>query len=180
MNTRMLQRGPWLAGALAVAFAAGCATAPRMHVDTADLAVTCDTFGWLEDDRATTIAEQRLRNEVTQILQGKGYQKVEASPDCRVAAGIFTGVQQRSPASVGLGAGRWGGNVGGSVGVSLPVGGGARTTGNLAIDVIDVERNAEVWRGTLEGAFRTAEPGADEVAAAVAQLLAEFPDRGAR
>jgi hypothetical protein len=179
MNSSIVRRGSWLVGLLAVAFAAGCATAPRPHVDTGDLPVACGTFGWLEDDRAATIAEQRLRNEVTQVLQDKGYRKVDASPDCLVSAGIFTGVRPRSPVSVGLGAGRWGGSVGGSVGVSMPVGGGARTIGNLAIDVIDVARNAEVWRGTLEGAFRTAEPASDEVAAAVRQLLEEFPRRGA-
>jgi hypothetical protein len=173
------RRGSWLATATAALFAAGCATAPKAIVDTADEPWACETFAWLEADRAVSIAEQRVRNEVAARLEDKGYRKVEASADCLVAGEIFTGTRAQSPVSVGIGAGRWGGNVGGSVGVSMPVG-GPRTIGNLAIDVVDAARKAEVWRGTLEGAFRKADPGADEVAAAVTRLMEEFPARDAR
>ncbi|MEI2421417.1 DUF4136 domain-containing protein, partial [Arthrospira platensis SPKY2] len=61
------------------------------------------------------------------------------------------------------------------VGVSLPVGGGSRVVSNLAIDVIDRERNAEVWRGTLQSAFQTQDPGSAEMAQAVRTILAAFP-----
>ena len=115
-----------------------------------------------------------------QTLAAKGYTEDSESPDCQVSAVIFTGARPSSPVSVGVGAGRWGGSFGGSVGVSVPVGGGARTVGHLALDVIDVGRNAEVWRGTLENAFRTPEPTAEEVGAAVQQILEVFPDRPAR
>lgn len=169
----------WLGAAATALFAAGCASAPKAIVDTADEPWACDTFAWLEADRAVSIAEQRLRNEVAGRLEAKGYRKVEASPDCLVAAEIFTGTRSQSPVSLGVGAGRWGGSVGGSVGVSVPVG-GPRTIGNLAIDVVDAARKAEVWRGTLEGAFRKPDPGADEIAAAVARLMDEFPPREAQ
>ena len=164
--------------ALGLLLVAGCATAPRLYVDTADEPLDCGSVAWLENpERPASIAEQRVRAEVMRALQAKGYTEDGDSPDCRVSGAIYTGDRPRSPVSVGLGAGRWGGSFGGSVGVSVPVGGGKRTFGNLAIDVIDVELNAEVWRGTLENAFRTPEPTAAEVAEAVRRILEAFPDR---
>ncbi|MFU8820107.1 MAG: DUF4136 domain-containing protein [Gammaproteobacteria bacterium] len=157
--------------------AGGCASPPRLHVDTAGEPLACTSFGWLEQGQWASITEQRLRAEVMQVLAAKGYATDEEAPDCRVSGVIFSGARPGSPVRVGLGAGRWGGNTGGSVGVSMPVGGGSRTVGNLAIDVIDVARAAEVWRGTLENAFPTAEPRAEQISGAVAQVLAEFPRR---
>lgn len=159
--------------------AAGCATAPELYVDTSDEPLECNRVGWRETGRAASIAEQRVRAEVMQTLVAKGYAEDSESPDCQVSGVIYTGARSRSPVSVGVGAGSWGGNVGGSVGVSMPVGGGARTVGHLALDVIDVGRNAEVWRGTLENAFRKPDPTAEEVGAAVRQILEAFPDRPA-
>ena len=155
---------------------AACAAPQKLYVDSAEEPPRCTSFGWIQaGDRPTSIAEQRLRSEVMQALIAKGYTEDEASPDCLVAGKIFTGSRSGSGASVGVGAGSWGGSFGGSVGVSLPVGGGARTVGNLAIDVIDVELNAEVWSGTLEGAFSSPDPSSDEVGAAVRTVLEKFP-----
>jgi hypothetical protein len=169
-----------LASAASMLLTAGCTTTPRLYVDTADEPLECTTFAWLENaDRPASIAEQRIRAEVMRTLAARGYLEVTSDPDCLVSGTIYTGARPGSPVSVGVGAGRWGGSFGGSVGVSMPVGGGSRTYGNLAIDVIDVALNAEVWRGTLEGAFRSPEPGSDEVGGAVSRVLAEFPDRPA-
>lgn len=171
-------RGTCLAGAASILLAAGCATTPKLYVDTADEPLACTTFAWLEhSDQPASLAEQRLRAEVMQSLSSRGYLEVTADPDCLVSGVIYTGTRPRSPVSVGLGAGRWGGNFGGSVGVSLPIGGGSRTVGNLAIDVIDVSENAEVWRGTLEAAFTTRDPNAEDIAGAVAKVLEAFPRR---
>ena len=158
---------------------AGCATAPKLYVDKADEPLACNEFGWFETDRPASIAEQRVRTEVMRALAARGYAVESETPDCLVSGVIYTGARPSSPVSVGIGAGRWGGSFGTSVGISLPVGGGTRSVGNLAIDVIDLERNAEVWRGTLEGAFRTPEPGSDEVGATVRRVLEDFPVHGA-
>ena len=158
--------------------AAACATAPKLYVDAADEPLTCGSFGWLElPERPASIAEQRIRTEVMRTLQAKGYAEDNEGPDCLVSGAIYAGARPGSPVSVGVGAGRWGGSFGTSVGVSVPVGGGTRTVGNLAIDVIDVARNAEVWRGTLESAFRTPEPTSEEVGGAVRKVLEAFPSR---
>lgn len=158
--------------------AAACATAPKLHVDAADEPLTCGSFGWLETpERPASIVEQRVRAEVMRTLQAKGYAEDSEGPDCLVSGVIYAGARPGSPISVGVGAGRWGGSFGTSVGVSVPVGGGTRTVGNLAIDVIDVAQNAEVWRGTLENAFRTPEPTSEEVGGAVRTILEAFPGR---
>lgn len=181
MNMKLLPGIRTLAGCtLVVMGLSGCATTPKLYVDTVDEPLECTTFAWLEHaDRPASIAEQRIRVEVMQALATRGYLEVTSDPDCLVSAVIYTGTRPRSPVSVGLGAGRWGGSFGGSVGISMPVGGGSKKVGNLAIDVIDVARNAEVWRGTLEPAFASPEPTSDEISGAVTKVLEAFPRRGA-
>jgi hypothetical protein len=165
--------------AIGVLLLAGCAASPKLQVDRADEAIRCSSFDWLETPgQHASIGEQRLRAEVFRGLAAKGYAEDEVAPDCLVHGVIYTGARPRSPVSVGVGAGRWGGSFGGSVGVSLPVGGGARTVGHLAIDVIDVERNAEVWRGTLENAFSSPDPTSEQVGIAVRRVLEPFPAAG--
>lgn len=167
-----------LASGLALSMAA-CATAPRLYVDAADEPMSCNSFAWFETpERPASITEQRVRAEVMRTLRVKGYAEDNDEPDCLVTGVIFSGSRPSSPASVGVGAGRWGGSFGTSVGVSMPVGRGSRAIGNLAIDVIDIGLNAEVWRGTLEGAFRTPEPTPDDIGGAVRKVLEEFPGRG--
>ncbi len=107
------------------------------------------------------------RNGTAQTGRGLG--------DCLVSGLIYTGARPGSPVNVGVGAERWGGSFGDSVGISVPLGGGSRTYGNLAVDFIDVELNAQVWRGTLEAAFPTPEPDDAQVAPAVQQVLASLP-----
>lgn len=164
----------------AVLALAACATSPKLYVDAMDEQLGCSSMAWLESsDRPASIPEQRIRTEVLATLEAMGYVIDETAPDCLVHGQVFTGARPGSPVSVGVGAGRWGGNFGGSVGVSMPMGGGSRTVSNLAIDVINVERNAEVWRGTLESAFSRSDPNPEEVAAAVRHLLESFPLPGA-
>jgi hypothetical protein len=154
---------------------AACASGPTLLVDSADEPFHCSSIAWLESaGLPASIAEQRLRNEAMMQLAELGYAEDTEAPDCLVTGGLFSGSRPTSPASVGVGAGRWGGSFGTSVGVSLPVG-GTRSVSNLAIDVIDRERNVEVWRGTLQSAFRTPDPTAAEMAQAVRTILVAFP-----
>ena len=177
--SRFLRRGSAATlGVFTMLLGSACATAPKAYIDVADEPPDCERFGWYEEpQRPASIAEQRVRAEVLRVLEAKGYTVDAETPDCRVSGVIFTGDRPGSPVSVGLGAGRWGGSFGGSVGISLPLG-GPRTVGNLAIDVIDVERNTQVWRGTLEGAFKSPEAETEAVRAAVERLLETFPPRG--
>ena len=178
MNRCIGRDGAAILGAFMALAVSACATTPKAYIDVADEPPDCERFGWYEEpQRPVSIAEQRVRDEVMRVLEGKGYTVDAENPDCRVSSVIFTGDRPGSPVSVGLGAGSWGGSVGGSVGISLPLG-GPRKVGNLAIDVIDTQRNAQVWRGTLEGAFRSPEAEPEAVRAAVERLLETFPPRG--
>jgi hypothetical protein len=163
-----------MAGVLLVL--AACASGPTLLVDSADEPFQCGSVAWLETaGLPASIAEQRLRAEVMRQLAELGYAKDPEAPDCLVTGALFSGSRPTSPGSVGVGAGRWGGSFGTSVGVSVPVSAGSRVVSNLAIDVIDRERNAEVWRGTLQSAFQTQDPTAAEMAQAVRTVLAAFP-----
>ena len=173
-------RSRWgrLAGlALGAVLLSGCAATPQLTVDSLEQAWPCRSVAWLDESGQppASLVEQRLRADVLAGLQARGYTVDEAQPDCLVHGLVYTGVRPGSPVSVGIGAGSWGSRVGGSVGVSIPVGGGTRKTGNVAIDVIDVAANAQVWRGTLENAFPTPEPDAAQLSGAVKQVLASLP-----
>lgn len=172
-------RRPWrLMGAAALLATAGCAATPTLSVDSSGQPINCGSVAWLETpDRPASIIEQRIRAESMHTLASLGYTEDAENPDCLVSGLVFVGARSGAPASVGLGMGRWGGSSSSSVGVSMPMGGGTRTVGNLAIDVIDVERNAEVWRGTLENAFQTSDPSMDEIGFAVRRILSSFPVR---
>lgn len=163
--------------ALGTAALAGCAATPQLSVDSLDQPWPCGSVAWLDESGQppASLLLQRLRADVLAGLQARGYRVDEANPDCLVHGLVYTGTRPGSPVSVGIGAGSWGSRVGGSIGVSIPVGGGPRKTGNLAIDVIDVAANAQVWRGTLENAFPTAEPDAVQLSDAVKQVLASLP-----
>lgn len=180
MHNHLIHAALGCLGLVSAVMLAGCAAPQRLYIDSADEPLRCTRFGWVQAGTGpTSITEQRIRSEVMQALAAKGYTEDEESPDCLVVGKIFTGSRPASPVNVGVGAGSWGGSFGGSVGVSMPMGGGARAVGNLAIDVIDVELNAEVWRGTLEGAFPTPNPASDQVGAAVRTVLDKFPPRAA-
>jgi hypothetical protein len=171
------RRGRLAGLALGAAVLGGCAATPQLSVDSLDQPWPCSSVAWLDESGQppASLLQQRLQSEVLSGLQARGYRVDEAAPDCLVHGLVYTGTRPGSPVSVGIGAGSWGSSVGGSVGVSIPLGGGSRKTGNLAIDVIDVKENAQVWRGTLENAFPTPEPDAVQLSGAVQQVLASLP-----
>ena len=175
-NIARLQ-APIVVATLSALLCGACVSPPKLYVDQADGEIRCRSFAWLEvPERPASIAEQRVRAEVLKTLEGKGYPTEVEEADCWVSGLIFSGVRPGSPVSLGVGAGSYGGSFGTSIGVNVPVGGGRREVGNLAIDIVDIEQNAEVWRGTLEGAFRSPEPTSDQIGGAVREVLEAFPD----
>jgi hypothetical protein len=175
-NIARLQ-APAFVATLSALLCAACASPPKLYVDRADGEIRCRSFAWLEvPERPASIAEQRVRAEVLKTLEAKGYPTAVEEADCWVSGLIFSGSRPGSPVRLGVGAGSYGGNFGTSIGVNVPVGGGRREVGNLAIDIVDIKQNAEVWRGTLEGAFRSPEPTSDQIGDAVRQILEAFPD----
>ncbi len=145
------------------------------------------TFGW--DDAARTdasgqvqplsLVENNIRTAIASELKKRGYEEAAAgtTPDLRIdyeAARAET--VKNNPIRIGVGVGSWGGNSGGSVGVSSS---GVKnvTEGTLVIHAIDPVRKAEVWQGRVarELGKGGAEPAV--VNSAVAEVFRDFPAR---
>lgn len=163
--------------------AAGCAAqTSKVRVDTAETGLPqCQTFAWnpISGD-AASLTDQRVRNEVMQTLQAKGYTESADKPDCRIAYHLSTQEIPKSKPRVGVGMGGGSGGLGGGIGVSLPIGKNKGQTGTFTLDVIDAAKNAQVWSGSIDAAFDSAELSDAEAKAVVEKVLAEFPDRAGK
>jgi Domain of unknown function (DUF4136) len=164
----------------------GCTNTSPSKPDTmtapgADIA-GYQSFGWTSasGQAPTTILDTNIHDAIrTQLLQ-KGYVESDSAPDFRVAYEItaYDVEKKSSPMRIGVGVGSWGGNVGGGVGTSVPVGGGnsPATQNRLTIRAIDAATNKEVWIGTTTADIKQ---GLDQKAVrqTVAGTLQSFPQR---
>lgn len=170
----------------------GCAGGPWQTESAtapgADIAAY-SSFGWLSaSDRSgdaseppLSIPDANLRNAIRAQLVEKGYREVESDPDFRVGFETTTHVKEKasSPVRIGVGVGSWGGNVGGGVSTSVPVGSEGVTStqeARLTIRAVEPEGNREVWVGTTTGELQPA-VDSSEVERAVAATLEGFPAR---
>lgn len=161
----------------------GCAvtggSSSTVKVDHAESGVPkCQTFDWLSPSKeAATFTEQRVRAAALEELKAKGYEQSTDKPDCRISYLLNVYERPKSKPSVGVGAGGGSGGIGGGIGVSLPIGKKNQQVGTFTLDVIDTAKNAQVWSGSLDGSFKSAELSEDEARAAVKKVLAEYPNR---
>ena len=178
---RSLKTTTLLASALVLA-ACG-ATSSAVRVDKAETGLpSCHSFAWNPSGGdAVSLAEQRIRSQVMQTLQSKGYSqsadKPADKPDCRIGYHVSnSGAQHRSGPSVGVGAGGGSGGIGGGLGIRLPIGKKGRP-GTFTLDVIDASQNAQVWSGSVDTSFKNAEPDETESQNVVAKVLKAYPDK---
>jgi Domain of unknown function (DUF4136) len=175
-----------LAGMLAM-LAVGCATAPpepeSMRAPDVDFSAF-RTFGWAASESAAgtepplQLLDQNLRRSISEELARRGYVPAGgATPDLLIAYRTASKEQvESSPVRIGIGVGSWGGNGGGSVGLSSSSLRNYRE-GTLVIHAIDAARNAEVWQGRISGKLTegSLEPAA--IKQAVATAMRDFPSR---
>jgi len=168
-----------LAATASLVLAACGTTAPRVVTDATASAPQCRTVAWAPaDERPLTMVDQQVRDLLLDTMQGKGYALGADGADCLLYHRFGTGyTAPRSGPSVGLGVGGGSRRVGGGVGLSFPMGGGARTGAQLVVDVVDAARNEQVWGGTADLTLAGPQPTQAELADAVARLLYQFPDR---
>jgi hypothetical protein len=159
----------------AIVILASCATEPKVRVDK-DASVNFanyKTFAWLAPQKVVpreeakpvpskeppkvkppetnSLVENRVRDAVTAALQAKGFTLSEAQPDFRVSYVLNAYEKPKdSGMRIGLGAGGSSGNVGGGVGLSIPIGKRTNMMGAMTIDIVDAARNAQVWTGSYE------------------------------
>jgi hypothetical protein len=170
----------------------GCASSGSTKTDYvtapgADLAAYA-SFGWQAAGDATgagnaplSIADANFQNAIRAQLVEKGYREVPSGADLLVSfeAAGYMAEKVKSPMRIGVGLGSWGGNVGGGVGASAPVGSEevvATQETRLTIRAVDQRSNKEVWLGTATGDMKQGlDVGAVEKA--VASTLKGFPAR---
>ncbi len=172
-----------VAGLLTMAVMAGCATssAPAVRVDSIEGALpNCQTFAWNPSPGtdAASFTDQRVQGVVMQTLEKKGYTQSPDKPDCRIAYHLTTHQNAQSKPRVGVGMGGGSGGVGGGVGISLPIGNKKKAqSGTFTLDIIDASKNAQVWSGSIDAGFDSAELSDADATAVVEQVLAKYPDR---
>jgi hypothetical protein len=163
-----------------VALLAGCAsTGSEVRVDKADTfdASRCTSFAWHSPtNEPASFTEQRVRTHVMATLKAKGYSEAAENPSCRVSYVLATRETPKSRPGVGVGVGGGTGGIGGGIGVTLPVGRKSES-GTFTVDVIDSAENAQVWSGSVDGTFKSAELSDEEAQGMVEEVLAQFPNR---
>lgn len=118
-----------------------------------------------------------IRNAVIAEMTRRGYREDDAAPDLRIYYETAAKDMVRSsPVRLGIGMGSWGGNVGGSVGVSS-ASVQSYQEGQLIIHVADAAANQEIWSGTVSGKVDRGSLDADSIARAVALAMEGFPAR---
>jgi hypothetical protein len=171
----------------------GCASGGASQTESAtapgaDIAAYA-SFSWLPasdnaegaSERPLSIADANLYNAIRKQLVEKGYREVEVNPDFHVGfeTAPHTTEKASKPFNIGIGVGSWGGNVGGGVSTSVPVGSERVTTTaetRITIRAVDVRSHQEVWVGSTTSDVQEG-LDASVVEKAVAGLMDEFPDR---
>ena len=119
---------------------------------------------------------------VASELAKNGYTPSEADTDIFVVVDITRGMvvkpPERSPFSVGIGGGSFGGNVGVGGSASFPVGGGANEVYATSLEVKFIQRaeNKIIWEGRAARETETAPENPTELMQKmVAALFSDFP-----
>ena len=166
--------------AMSVLMLAACTTtSSNVRVDKADVDLAkCQTFDWHATQKeATSLTDQRVRTAALAELERKGYTLAEDSPDCRVTYALSSYERPEAKPRVGVGVGGGSGGIGGGIGVSLPVGRRDSRAGTLTVDIIDANKKAQIWSGSLDASFSAEELTQEEAQEWVATILEEFPNR---
>jgi len=167
---------------LCAAIMAGCASAPATHVERDPQANfhAYKTFSFYEErgpGRAqySTIVGNRVKQSTREQLQRLGYVYDERNPDLRVniALNVQNRQELRSTPNSAPGPYRyWGPRSVESVNYRQ---------GTLAIDIVDAQRNAMVWRGVAQDRISKKEidNSGETIDAVVRELFATYPRKAA-
>lgn len=173
------------------ALTSGCATAPSQPEamrDTQTDFSAYKTFGWYADpstnapSQPVSLVDGYVRTAIATEMKRKGYVEAAAgtAPDLRIEYEAEKAEKvKNNPFRIGIGVGSYGSSGGGSVGVGSSSVKNV-TEGTLVVHVIDPARNVEVWRGRASRELGKGNVEPAVVNTAVADLLRDFPARGAQ
>lgn len=173
-----------------LALATGCATSSsrdtevtRFHRGT-PIAKQTVHIKAADGTNADSLEYQQYYGVVAAELAAAGFTRSESS-DAPLTAmvdvqrGLQPVAPKRSPFSIGIGGGSFGGNVGVGGSVNVPVGGsagGQMYVTRLAVTLVDTAENAVAWEGS---AVRTGEAGPESPTATMqalaSALFQDFP-----
>jgi hypothetical protein len=175
---------------LAVLLLAGCATSappePRSMRDPDADFTTYRTFGWAPTpspagtDAPLQLLDKNIREAIAAEMKRKGYEPApdQTTPDLLIAYETERAEKlKNNPFRIGVGVGSWGGNTGGSVGMSTS---GVKevSEGTLVVHVIDPARKAEVYQGRASRELGKGNADPAVIQGAVADVFRDFPARG--
>jgi hypothetical protein len=164
----------------------GCAsTAPQptsMRNAQADFSAY-KTFGWEPDTsgQPLSLLDQNIRAAITNEMKRKGYEEAAAgtNPDLVISYEAARAEKvKNNPFRIGVGAGSYGGNVGGGVSVGSS-GVKSVSEGTLVIHATDPARKAEVWQGRASRELGKGNIEPAVIQSTVAGVLHDLPARRA-
>ncbi|MCH1929794.1 DUF4136 domain-containing protein [Shewanella sp. A25] len=127
------------------------------------------------------LSAERIQNEIKQQLLQKGFNESASSPDFHATFNLQTQDKpQNSGLSIGLGTGSigHGGGIGIGTSVGVPLGSKTAKIQMIQIDIIDVQTNRLIWRGSDSFDFDSGgENKAQDTQKAVGNILAQFPPK---
>lgn len=165
---------------------AACASGPNVRSDAAPGVNFADFKTWgfyspLNTDASgvSTITTQHLRTSVTREMNAAGFTYSDNNPDLLVNFGVATRnrTTQGPSANVGVGYHRRTSS-GMGMGMSMQTNNtNTRTVtdGTLVIDIVDRERNEQVWTGSIAGELPRSGASAEVIDRAVTQIFRQFP-----
>ena len=176
MTRSIASRG---AAVMAVVGLGACmTTSSDVRIDKADVDLAkCQMFDWLAPEKAAaSFTDQRVRAAALAELERKGYTIGSETPDCRITYALSSYERPEAKPRVGAGVGGGSGGIGGGIGISLPVGRRDARAGTFTVDIVDAEKKAQIWSGSIDATFGAEELTEAEAQELVAAILDRFPD----
>ncbi len=120
--------------------------------------------------------EKRLLNILAEKMESKGFNRSE-TPDLYV--NIYSRIYAKpQSSSISIGMGGTGGNVGGGLGMAVPVGGDYSERREIVFDVVDVKKDELIWQAVSETAYKestTPLKREEKLQKVVDQVFSNFP-----
>lgn len=170
-----------LAGASLTSGCASTASQPTSMLDAHADFSAYKTFGWAPDTsgQPLSLLDQNIRAAITNEMKRKGYEEAAAgtNPDLVVSYEAARAEKvKNNPFRIGVGAGSYGGNMGGGVSVGSPSVKSV-SEGTLVIHAVDPVRKAEVWQGRASRELGKGNIEPAVIQSTVAGVLHDLPAR---
>lgn len=156
-----------------------CGSAVVVDYDTGRSFTAYKTYDFYPDIASglTELDDKRIQRITDSLLREKGFRRFD-EPDLLV--NFYATEHSEAPRStIGVGIGGGGRNVGVGVSGGIPIG-GREIVQKFTLDLIDAQKDALIWQGSLEGRYKeksTPEIKEQHYLAVLRKILKEFPPK---